>query len=346
MLSQATNFTLGSNSLKANCVCRHCQTPFQSKKKSAKYCSDRCRNDYAMELGKHRNGYNATIKCEVCGSMFEKISPTHLRRHGITMAQYIEQFPGAPIIPESERIAASARFSGSANPGFQHGGKLSPYSPKFVGNYDPNIAKKSAANKRARGNDNTVVEYYTSRGMTDQQATEALAKRQSTFSLDKMIQKHGEIEGRKKWAARQEKWLASLNSKTDEEKSRIAKAKMGKGSISLAEKEIVSELHARGLTVETQTWIQSDMGRVVADIKVGNKIVEYNGDYWHANPNLYDASYHNKSVNMTASEIWERDGRRHSIMETNGYSIMVVWEHDYNKDKQGTVDKCLTFLTS
>jgi len=38
------------------------------------------------------------IRCILCGREFKVISPLHLKRiHGITMAQYRERFPNAPI---------------------------------------------------------------------------------------------------------------------------------------------------------------------------------------------------------------------------------------------------------
>lgn len=71
----------------------------------------------------------------------------------------------------------------------------------------------------------TKIEYYTSRGYTLEEAKVALSERQSTFSLAKCIEKHGEVEGKKVWQARQDKWLATLDAKSDEEKAEINKKK-------------------------------------------------------------------------------------------------------------------------
>lgn len=41
------------------------------------------------------------IKCILCGKEFKVISPLHLKRiHGVTMSQYRERFPDAPIYSE------------------------------------------------------------------------------------------------------------------------------------------------------------------------------------------------------------------------------------------------------
>lgn len=41
----------------------------------------------------------ATIKCHICGAHYKQISNSHLKKaHGITLQQYREQFPDAPIV--------------------------------------------------------------------------------------------------------------------------------------------------------------------------------------------------------------------------------------------------------
>lgn len=41
----------------------------------------------------------------------------------------------------------------------------------------------------------------------------------------------------------------------------------------------------------------------------------------------------------------EREDIRDSILENNNYSILHITESDYKNDKQGTIDKCIIFLT-
>jgi hypothetical protein len=61
----------------------------------------------------------------------------------------------------------------------------------------------------------TTVEYYLAKGMNQQEAEQAQKDRQSTFSKKKMIAKHGEEEGLKKWEERQKKWISSLRENND-----------------------------------------------------------------------------------------------------------------------------------
>jgi len=72
------------------------------------------------------------------------------------------------------------------------------------------FAKERKANPdRYKGITTTQVEYWTKAGYTDEEAIELVRERQKTFSLDKCIEKYGEIEGLRRWEARQAKWLKS-----------------------------------------------------------------------------------------------------------------------------------------
>lgn len=69
------------------------------------------------------------------------------------------------------------------------------------------------------------IEYYLAKGMSYEDAEKALKERQSTFSKEKCIKKYGKEKGEEIWLERQNKWLNSLNSKSDKEKDIINKKK-------------------------------------------------------------------------------------------------------------------------
>lgn len=58
-----------------------------------------------------------TIQCRVCGNHYRFITPSHLRKHGMTVAEYREQFPNAPLTSEADREvrAENARRQNAAN---------------------------------------------------------------------------------------------------------------------------------------------------------------------------------------------------------------------------------------
>lgn len=59
--------------------------------------------------------------------------------------------------------------------------------------------------------------YYLMRGHTEEESKNLLKDTQTTFSLEKCIQRYGKGEGFLVWKARQEKWQGTLNSKPQEE---------------------------------------------------------------------------------------------------------------------------------
>ena len=69
------------------------------------------------------------------------------------------------------------------------------------------------------------------------------------------------------------------------------------------------------------------------------KIIEYNGDYWHANPQTYESSHIISQSGLTASEIWERDALKLKNAQLNGYDILIVWESEYLTNKDIIIEK-------
>jgi len=83
---------------------------------------------------------------------------------------------------------------------------------------------------------------------------------------------------------------------------------------------------------------------VVLDNK---KIIEFNGDIWHANPNLYDNN--NKPFcyeNIDLNEIWDFEKKKLRIAKNRGFEILVIWENEYRDSKDEVINKCLKFLNN
>lgn len=74
------------------------------------------------------------------------------------------------------------------------------------------------------------------------------------------------------------------------------------------------------------------------------KMIEFNGDYWHANPMFYEKDWVHPTTKKTAVEIWAYDSFKFDIAKKNGYNIFVVWESDYKNDKEKVLKQCMEFL--
>ena len=75
------------------------------------------------------------------------------------------------------------------------------------------------------------------------------------------------------------------------------------------------------------------VGRYVCDIYIEslNLIIEFNGDYWHCNPNKYLGEYLHPHKKKTANEIWMEDSIRVDNIKKYGYNLEVIWECDLDK---------------
>jgi hypothetical protein len=74
------------------------------------------------------------------------------------------------------------------------------------------------------------------------------------------------------------------------------------------------------------------------------KIIEFNGDYWHANPKIYESSWIHPVTKKTAHEIWCSDSDKIDFARKKGYSVMIVWESDFINSPDKVIQQCLEFL--
>jgi len=75
------------------------------------------------------------------------------------------------------------------------------------------------------------------------------------------------------------------------------------------------------------------------------KIIEFNGDKFHANPKLYKPDdYPNPFIKKTSQEIWEFDNKKNKLAESKGYQILIIWESEFHNNEEEIVKKCIDFL--
>ena len=224
-----------------------------------------------------------------------------------------------------------------------HDGKLSPWSKDFIGyehlsDEDKNKARRQKCYCRDREDfdeiklaSNTTLEYYLSKGMGEDEAKHALRKRQTTFSLEKCIEKYGEVEGIKRFKERQEKWLSnfkrygfSIVSQNlfwkifEETKLDCIFATNNNGTY--------DDEHNLEYKVEVETsYVKLDFY-----IPSLNKWIEFDGDYWHGE----------KRGNQ------ERDRYREKLIfeAIPGIQLKRVKERDYRKNPEKIVNECVEWI--
>lgn len=299
---------------------------------------------------------------------------------GRTIEEYRKEFPNEPVAcrkdlentnkgtnngewmkTDEARKLFSDKFRGENNP--RHHSKVSDQEEKESSPFSKEFYKKRGyseeeATKMAldfsrkvqksipKEKNPTNVEYYISKyNVTEEEARKMLAERQRTFTLEKCIQKYGKEKGEQIYNERQEKWIKKVFNKD---------SCISTGTSMIANNFINEIISLRGcednlLYGKNELFIYDNEAKACYRYDLTNtktkKIIEFNGDYWHGNPLLYNKDKvilqrHGK----TASDIWEKDRRKLDTANKNGYELMTVWESDYKKDKQGTIKKSLLFL--
>jgi len=200
----------------------------------------------------------------------------------------------------------------------------------------------------------TKIEYYIDKGFNENEANEKISKIQNRFSLEKCIHKYGKEEGKKIWTERQDKWITTMSNKTEEEKLEINRKKItgcayspisqrlfwdiynivGNDRVKFG--ELNSEFH---LLNEKKEWLAYDYVDILR-----KKCIEFNGDFWHCNPTSFDTEYLHRIKNKKAKEIWKNDANKISLIEEKGYKILIIWESEYKKNPQQTLEKCIRFI--
>ena len=72
-------------------------------------------------------------------------------------------------------------------------------------------------------------------------------------------------------------------------------------------------------------------------------VVEFNGDYWHANPSKYTSGdiikFPSSRGDVLVDDIWELDAIKCKLMEDRGYRVFSVWESDCSLDIDSVLDE-------
>ena len=79
--------------------------------------------------------------------------------------------------------------------------------------------------------------------------------------------------------------------------------------------------------------------------KTKNLVIEFQGDYWHCNPNKYDKDFFHNVKKLTAEEIWEYDQNKKNFIckELNNPIYLQIWESDYRNDPQKIIKEILLY---
>jgi very-short-patch-repair endonuclease len=358
--------------------CKYCKGEVISKSNNAKFCSIECRDknkfeENQRELLKGVEGYdyvidrwNGFVTPRIFGKWFSAMHP------GRTTQQYRQQFPDAKLQcdkisekngqfmkDDKHREAQRERMLGKGNP--NHSSKTtkeqrqakSPFSKKFV-KYKSEEDRQKFIESVDYGSikKSSDLEWWIEKCNGDIEMAKALHReRQSTFTLEKCIERHGEKRGTKIFNERQEKWSSKIEEMyQDGQFTRFCKSNWSKSEVNFIN-DLVKSIKLKDdeyySTVNGNQFFRhfKELGRTFAyDFVYGRKVIEFNGDYWHMNPDKYDENDFNKSIQETAGKKWESDTLKNSMIESHGYKVLTVWESEYTQNPEETIQKCIQFL--
>ena len=288
------------------------------------------------------------IECAVCDCKGADLS-VHIRMHGLTPTEY-KLFFGVKSI-KCQKMCDSVK--GSKNPGYQHGGIYSPFSEKFVAGYDKEWHEDRKVELKAlmdatKDTNPVCIEYWLVQTGGDKILAKKLLGDYQRRGLEFFVNKYGEEEGTRRYHEKTNNWMATMASKSEEEMNDINERKGI--TWSRVEDEIRDFIgqSVSGLTKQLRIWHNTggkDGYYCDYDIAYGDRIIEVHGDYWHANPNIYNETFINKHNGKTFADIHYRNDFKRKIAEDRGYELLEIWESDYHTDMQGVIDECIRFLT-
>jgi len=320
---------------------------------------------------------NDFVTCKVCGFKSKRIYGRHLKSHDMTSNDYKKMFPGEPLSTESDnkntsknsglhmkeekyKIMFSEKIKGNKNPNSKYNTTLeqrksrSPFSNDFIKYSD--LSDKNKTKKKHefikkvcdKKSYEVRLDYWLDKGYCESDALKKLKERQTTFTLEKCTKMHGEDKGKEIYNNRQQKWQKSLLDNGN--------LKCGYSEVSqILFYEILKYYNINDMkdiyfaTKNKEYYICKGKGEFYqydfVDLK-NKKIIEYNGDKYHANPNLYECNDtpHPFRKNITSQDIWDKDKRKKEAAEENGFEVLIIWDSEYKNQKINTLEKCKKYL--
>jgi G:T-mismatch repair DNA endonuclease (very short patch repair protein) len=247
---------------------------------------------------------------------------------------------------------ASNRIKGENNPNHksktteQQRKEISPFSEEFYKKrgLTEDDRKKFIKKATENINYNTRVEFYIKQGYSEEKAIEELKERQATGRLDKFIKRYGDIEGRKRWKEKQEKW----KSKVFNEKTCISRGE------SILSNDIIDDIVLENKNNDSLLFGKEEKFIYDKEFKRAYKydltnennkrIIEINGIYWHCKPCLYEPIYVHKVKKMTAQEIWDYDKRKIQLANEKGFIVLTIWEDEIYENPNDVINRCINFI--
>lgn len=337
-------------------TCSICGTVFTQNAPAQKYCSEQCHIKAKNMLARQRLIENSKkefsgvegvdfVECKICGQRMKFFQRSHLDMHNISKEDYEKQYGEIIAYPSSyidEHFKGENNPNSSLNADEQSRKERSPFSKEYYKKRGLNESDRTSFCKNIKRSYNTTLEYYTNKGYSEKEAKGILSERQRTFTLEKCIQKYGEVEGRLIWENRQDKWKLKMFADG-------AKVCCGQSKACSMLTNMILEKMPEGVELlygknEFRLFVGKNVYLYDITNPSSKRIIEFNGDIWHGNPKIYKATDVHKITKVPFKDIWEKDKIKLDIAKLAGYEVLTIWESDFYKDKEETAKRCIDFI--
>jgi hypothetical protein len=325
--------------------------------------------------------YNRTsdaeyVICEICKEKRKRIESMHLKTHNITYKQYIELYPEAKTITLSVVKSTSItkenlvkkyghdeglirwekyKQKQADSNTFEYKKLKYNWSEKEFENYNKSraVTKNNLINKHGLNEGIKMWDSYVTRqkyaGCEKEYFIEKYGEIEGNIkykelnnkkknNLENYIRKYGEVEGIKKF----DNYIKKISKKPFY--SKISQILFEQ----IAENDNSKIYYATNKNGEFCIYDES-IKKVRFYDYVDNfrkKCIEFNGNVYHANPEIYtendNPNFRNKK--LKSIDIWNEDSIKNELIKSKGYDLLVVWEKDFTENPQKVIEICLEFL--
>ena len=172
---------------------------------------------------------------------------------------------------------------------------------------------------------------------------------QYTNSLEYYQEKYGKEEGKRKW---QNNRKIFINAGLDSSANVISNISQELFNSIYENIDKTDKIYFGNLNKEYEINNCGDNGsnfyRLDFYDKTKNIVIEFLGDYWHANPDIYKSNttikIHNKDI--IVNDIWDNDNKRklNICKKLNNPIYLTVWENDYRKNPNEVINNLLKYF--
>ncbi len=252
------------------------------------------------------------VTCRECGKKFVNVTNTHLKKHGMTLDEYREKYPG-------EKLCLT-NWLDDWRMSEQNKQNMIAANSKVYSNEDIRNKQK-----------NSINEYWE----------RASSRSKHSLTMKKVVNENPEkfpqcfnsvVTDRMKMS-NYERWVEDFGVDIANEKLKEWKARCVIPSKNRQTKiETLCEKFLMELNIDYIPQYDK-IGKYWCDFYLPkyNLVLEVDGDYWHANPEMYSEDDVIGAKKTKAKDIWEHDNKKTQSILDAGYNILRIYGNKLKK---------------